>query len=195
MWSSNGREQGVGRGYAHSTARKRPRSTSTRSAQFFYCFGCHEKGDAITFLTKIEQRPFMDVLQDLAGRGGRRSATCGRCRRRSGRPGRRPSPSATGCSARWSWRPASSKSSTRRRRAPPRAPTSRSAASAPPCASGFRVGYAPAALGRAVVAPRGAQDPAVGPGAAGPGGRQRARPLRLLPRPRDAAGASIARSG
>jgi DNA primase len=37
---------------------------------FFYCFGCHEKGDAITFLTKIEQRPFMDVLQELAGAAG-----------------------------------------------------------------------------------------------------------------------------
>jgi DNA primase len=70
MWSSNGREPGVGRGYARSTARKRRRSTSTSSADSFYCFGCHEKGDAITFLTKIEQRPFMDVLQELAGAAG-----------------------------------------------------------------------------------------------------------------------------
>src|SRR4029079_10222410 len=35
-----------------------------------YCFGCHEKGDAITFLTKIEQRPFKDVLTDLAALAG-----------------------------------------------------------------------------------------------------------------------------
>ena len=59
----------------------------------------------------------------------------------------------------------------------------------------FRVGYAPArwdALSSHLAAQ---QDPAVGPGAARPGRRQRARPLRLLPRPRDAAGASIARSG
>jgi DNA primase len=38
--------------------------------QFFHCFGCGEKGDVITFLVKIEQRPFMDVLTDLAGAAG-----------------------------------------------------------------------------------------------------------------------------
>ncbi len=38
--------------------------------QFFYCFGCGEKGDVISFLVKIEQRPFMDVLTDLAGAAG-----------------------------------------------------------------------------------------------------------------------------
>ena len=38
--------------------------------QFFHCFGCGEKGDVITFLVKIEQRPFMDVLTDLAGIAG-----------------------------------------------------------------------------------------------------------------------------
>jgi len=38
--------------------------------RYFFCFGCNEKGDAITFLTKIEQRPFMDVLQDLATAAG-----------------------------------------------------------------------------------------------------------------------------
>jgi DNA primase len=38
--------------------------------QFFHCFGCGEKGDVITFLEKIEQRPFMDVLRDLAGLAG-----------------------------------------------------------------------------------------------------------------------------
>ncbi len=45
-------------------------SFSVNEKGYFYCFGCHEKGDAITFLTKIEQRPFMDVLQDLAGAAG-----------------------------------------------------------------------------------------------------------------------------
>ena len=69
MWSSSGREREAGRGYAHSTARKRLPSASMRRA-FFHCFGCHEKGDVITFLTKIEQRPFMDVLHDLAGAAG-----------------------------------------------------------------------------------------------------------------------------
>jgi DNA primase len=38
--------------------------------QFFHCFGCGEKGDVISFLVKIEQRPFMDVLTDLAGAAG-----------------------------------------------------------------------------------------------------------------------------
>ena len=38
--------------------------------QFFHCFGCGEKGDVITFLEKVEQRPFMDVLRDLAGIAG-----------------------------------------------------------------------------------------------------------------------------
>jgi DNA primase len=38
--------------------------------QFFHCFGCGEKGDVISFLVKIEQRPFMDVLNDLAGLAG-----------------------------------------------------------------------------------------------------------------------------
>src|SRR6185436_11696624 len=38
--------------------------------QFFHCFGCGEKGDVITFLVKVEQRSFMEVLQDLAGPAG-----------------------------------------------------------------------------------------------------------------------------
>jgi DNA primase len=38
--------------------------------QFFHCFGCGEKGDVISFLVKIEQRPFMEVLNDLATAAG-----------------------------------------------------------------------------------------------------------------------------
>ena len=38
---------------------KTPSFHVNEARQYFYCFGCHEKGDAITFLTKIEQRPFM----------------------------------------------------------------------------------------------------------------------------------------
>jgi DNA primase len=37
---------------------------------YFHCFGCHEKGDVISFLVKVEQRSFMEVLQDLAGPAG-----------------------------------------------------------------------------------------------------------------------------
>ena len=49
---------------------KTPSFHVNEARSYFYCFGCGEKGDAITFLTKIEQRPFMDVLQDLAGAAG-----------------------------------------------------------------------------------------------------------------------------
>jgi DNA primase len=49
---------------------KTPSFHVNETRQYFYCFGCHEKGDAITFLTKIEQRPFKDVLIDLAALAG-----------------------------------------------------------------------------------------------------------------------------
>jgi len=38
--------------------------------QFFHCFGCGEKGDVISFLVKIEQRSFMEVIRDLATSAG-----------------------------------------------------------------------------------------------------------------------------
>ncbi|HVZ70782.1 MAG TPA: DNA primase [Polyangia bacterium] len=37
---------------------------------FYNCFGCHESGDVIRFLEKIEQRSFMEVLTDLASAAG-----------------------------------------------------------------------------------------------------------------------------
>ena len=49
---------------------KTPSFTVHEPRQFFHCFGCDEKGDAISFLVKIEQRPFMDVLTDLAATAG-----------------------------------------------------------------------------------------------------------------------------
>jgi len=49
---------------------KTPSFTVHEPRQFFHCFGCDEKGDAISFLVKIEQRPFMDVLTDLAQAAG-----------------------------------------------------------------------------------------------------------------------------
>jgi DNA primase len=49
---------------------KTPSFQVNESRNIFYCFGCGEKGDVITFLVKIEQRPFMDVLTDLAGAAG-----------------------------------------------------------------------------------------------------------------------------
>src|SRR4029077_19955636 len=38
--------------------------------QFFHCFGCGEKGDVISFLVKVEQRSFMEVIRDLAVTAG-----------------------------------------------------------------------------------------------------------------------------
>ena len=38
--------------------------------QIFTCFGCHEKGDVITFLEKIEGLEFYDVLKILAVKSG-----------------------------------------------------------------------------------------------------------------------------
>jgi DNA primase len=49
---------------------KTPSFHVNEARNFFHCFGCGEKGDVITFLVKIEQRPFMDVLTDLAGAAG-----------------------------------------------------------------------------------------------------------------------------
>jgi DNA primase len=49
---------------------KTPSFTVHEPRQFFHCFGCDEKGDVISFLVKIEQRPFMDVLSDLAAAAG-----------------------------------------------------------------------------------------------------------------------------
>jgi len=51
-------------------AEKTPSFHVNEARNFFHCFGCGEKGDVITFLVKIEQRPFMDVLTDLAGAAG-----------------------------------------------------------------------------------------------------------------------------
>ncbi|MCD6497697.1 MAG: DNA primase [Deltaproteobacteria bacterium] len=36
----------------------------------YYCFGCHEKGDAISFLRKMEGKGFVEVIEELAERAG-----------------------------------------------------------------------------------------------------------------------------
>jgi DNA primase len=51
-------------------AEKNPSFHVHEQRQFFHCFGCGEKGDVFTFLTKIEQRSFMEVLRDLAQLAG-----------------------------------------------------------------------------------------------------------------------------
>jgi DNA primase len=49
---------------------KTPSFHVNEARHYFHCFGCHEKGDVISFLVKVEQRSFMEVLQDLAGPAG-----------------------------------------------------------------------------------------------------------------------------
>lgn len=49
---------------------KTPSFTVSPSKQFYYCFGCGESGDLITFLRKIENLTFHEALERLAKRAG-----------------------------------------------------------------------------------------------------------------------------
>jgi DNA primase len=51
-------------------AEKTPSFHVHEQRQFFHCFGCGEKGDVFSFLVKIEQRSFIEVLRDLAQQAG-----------------------------------------------------------------------------------------------------------------------------
>src|SRR6185436_13836534 len=51
-------------------AEKTPSFNVNEQRQFFYCFGCGEKGDVFKFLEKVEQRSFMEILRDLAQQAG-----------------------------------------------------------------------------------------------------------------------------
>jgi DNA primase len=51
-------------------AEKTPSFHVHEQRQFFHCFGCSEKGDVFSFLEKIEQRSFIEVLRDLARDAG-----------------------------------------------------------------------------------------------------------------------------
>lgn len=51
-------------------AEKTPSFHVHEQRQFFHCFGCGEKGDVFSFLVKIEQRSFMEVMRDLASQAG-----------------------------------------------------------------------------------------------------------------------------
>jgi DNA primase len=51
-------------------AEKTPSFHVHEPRQFFHCFGCGEKGDVISFLVKVEQRSFMEVIRDLATTAG-----------------------------------------------------------------------------------------------------------------------------
>ncbi|MCE5210511.1 MAG: DNA primase [Deltaproteobacteria bacterium] len=49
---------------------KTPSFTVNRDKQIFYCFGCGEGGNAITFLMKIADKTFPEVIKDLAAKTG-----------------------------------------------------------------------------------------------------------------------------
>ncbi len=49
---------------------KTPSFTVSPSKQFYYCFGCGEGGDIITFIRKIENLSFPETLERLARRAG-----------------------------------------------------------------------------------------------------------------------------
>jgi len=49
---------------------KTPSFNVNSAKQFFHCFGCHESGDVIKFLMKLEGRRFGEVVEDLAARAG-----------------------------------------------------------------------------------------------------------------------------
>ena len=49
---------------------KSPSFTVNRDKQIFYCFGCGEGGNAITFLMKIADKTFPEAIKDLAEKAG-----------------------------------------------------------------------------------------------------------------------------
>ena len=51
-------------------AEKTPSFNVHEQRQYFHCFGCGEKGDVFSFLVKIEQRSFMEVLRELSRQAG-----------------------------------------------------------------------------------------------------------------------------
>ena len=49
---------------------KTPSFSVNREKQIFYCFGCGEGGNAITFLMKIADKTFPEAIKDLAAKTG-----------------------------------------------------------------------------------------------------------------------------
>ncbi|MCX5848238.1 MAG: CHC2 zinc finger domain-containing protein, partial [Deltaproteobacteria bacterium] len=49
---------------------KTPSFTVNRDKQIFYCFGCGEGGNVVTFLMKIADKTFPEAIKDLAEKTG-----------------------------------------------------------------------------------------------------------------------------
>jgi DNA primase len=49
---------------------KTPSFSVNASKQFYYCFGCHARGDVLKFVMEIEGVGFYDALKNLAERYG-----------------------------------------------------------------------------------------------------------------------------
>ena len=57
-------------GCVHFIRKKHHRFTVNRDKQIFYCFGCGEGGNVITFLMKIADKTFPEAIKDLAEKTG-----------------------------------------------------------------------------------------------------------------------------
>ena len=49
---------------------KSPSFTVSPEKKLFHCFGCHESGDHIAFLMKMDNLAFYEAVEQIAGRGG-----------------------------------------------------------------------------------------------------------------------------
>ena len=150
-----------------------------RARAIYYCFGCHAKGDAVTFLRETENLGFIEAVERLAARGRHGDARPRPGRRRARRRRTRASPRR--------WRPRSaSTAAARAAPAPPRlAPISTAAALAPATRERFELGFAPdarTALLEHLTAKGFARDAPRRGRADRPAPRRR-QPLRPLPRP------------
>src|ERR1700735_2698766 len=49
---------------------KSPSSSASATHNYFYCFGCHEKGDVFTFVMKMESISFPEAVRAVAAKAG-----------------------------------------------------------------------------------------------------------------------------
>lgn len=56
---------------------KTPSFSVNPKKQFYYCFGCHEGGSALTFLVKYRNMSFPEAVEELASRAGLRMPATG----------------------------------------------------------------------------------------------------------------------